>query len=86
MSLIDVKNYLRQQQQATLTDLANHFRAEPDAMRAMLSHWQRKGRVVQLATGGCGKGCAGCCQPAVEIYRWQDTEVPLPMPTKTCPH
>lgn len=82
MGLIDIKNYLRQHGQASLTDLSHHFRAEPDAVRAMLDHWQRKGKVARIAGGGCGKGCAGCCSaPSVEIYRWQeDAGASFPIP------
>jgi hypothetical protein len=81
MALIDIKNYLRQHGQASLTDLSHHFRAEPGAVRAMLEHWQRKGKVVQVqAVSACGKTCAGCCSaPAPEIYRWQEAGVDLPI-------
>lgn len=78
MSLIDLKNYLRQQQQVTLTDLVNHFNTEPDVMRTMLNHWQNKGKVVQVHHhNGCGKGCNGCCQQTIELYCWQDESVPM---------
>jgi putative ferrous iron transport protein C len=74
MSLLDLKEYLRQHGQATLNDLSYHFRTEPDAVRTMLEHWQRKGKVTRLQnSGGCGKNCAGCCFVSqVDIYVWQE--------------
>ncbi len=52
---------------------------------ALLAHWQRRGRVVASAAGGCGDGgsCAACasrCVGATELYRWHDTP-----PTRTVP-
>jgi len=87
MSLIELKNYLRQQKQVTLTDLANHFDTELDTMRALLAHWQNKGKVVQIHHhNGCGKGCGGCCQQEIEIVRWQekpDSAAEFPVVFKT---
>jgi DNA-binding IclR family transcriptional regulator len=86
MGLIDLKNYLRQQRQASLTELARHFRLEPDTVRAMLGHWQRKGKVVEVPSGACGKACLGChSAPGVEIYRWRDEAADgISIPLKSC--
>lgn len=72
--LIDIRNHLQARGSCSLADLALHFNTTPDAMRGMLSHWLRKGRVVQEGAG-CSSGCGGCtsCDPAtLEFYRWQD--------------
>ena len=69
MTLSDIKSYLQERRQASLTDLAARFDSDPDAVRAMLEHWQRKGKVSREA----GATCSGCCQCAagtLEIYRW----------------
>jgi putative ferrous iron transport protein C len=69
--LADLKDYLKARRQATLSDMAVHFRAEPEAVRHMLSVWQRKGRVRRLpAPVGCGGSCTQCDPSAAEVYLW----------------
>lgn len=72
--LLEVRSYLRDRRQASLTDLALHFRSQPDAMRGMLDHWIAKGKVRSLscAPSSCGKS-GGCCCAGVSapvIYEW----------------
>ena len=72
--LSEIKRYLMQYRRATLSDLAIHFDTEPEAMRAMLEHWRKKGKVIRVTPeSGCGGECGGgCCDGgAVEIYQWQ---------------
>lgn len=74
MILADLRNYLRSQRQATLMDLAAHFDADPEAVRAMLALWINKGRVERLPLPpACGKTCALCDPSVAEVYRWRDT-------------
>lgn len=69
--LLDVKSYLEERGQASLTDLSIRFATSPDAMRGMLGHWIGKGRVQRIDCGlSCGKSCAGCGVVAPEIYAW----------------
>ncbi len=72
MILSDIKRYLRERRQVTLADLAVHFDSDPDAMRAMLDQWIRKGRVSRTdLRAGCAKGCGSCrCGGAMEMYTW----------------
>ena len=73
MILSDLKAYLEARRQATLADLALHLRAHPDAVREMLSVWERKGRVRRLpAPAGCGRTCTRCDPSATEVYFWVD--------------
>jgi hypothetical protein len=70
--LSDVKRYLEQRGQATLADLAMHFDAEPDVLRAMLEVWIGKGRVERsTVSADCGGSCTRCAPEAREIYRWK---------------
>lgn len=70
MILSNIKQYLQQHKTVTLQNLALHFRSEPEAMREMLEHWIRKGKVrKQLIGGGC-KGCSECDSSKMEIYEW----------------
>jgi len=71
MILSDLKGYLEARGQATLADMALYLRAEPDAVRNMLSVWECKGRVRRLpAPVGCGGTCTQCNPEATEVYLW----------------
>jgi len=73
MALSEVKRYLTERKVAPLNDIALHFDMEPDAVRGMLGHWIRKGRIRLHQDEGCrnGGGCSGCGEHVVkEIYEW----------------
>jgi putative ferrous iron transport protein C len=78
MSLSDLKAYLKEHGQATLTDLAHHFRREPELIKTMLEHWIRKGKVEHLKRETCQKGCCTCGSVDLDIYRWLNkTYIPI---------
>lgn len=71
MILSQIKRYLAERGQATLADIALHCDAEPDAVRGMLEHWIRKGKVERcMASDFCGSSCGSCDPATVEIYFW----------------
>lgn len=67
--LIDIRDFICARGVCSLYELSTHFKTSPDAMRGMLSHWERKGRVVQEQSG-CSKGCVSCSEEHLEMYRW----------------
>lgn len=71
--LIEIREYLQSRELASLHELSTHFKTSPDALRGMLWHWQRKGKVVREQSG-CSKGCVSCSAEHLEIYRWQGSE------------
>lgn len=76
LSLRDIKNYLQQHGQATLTDLAHHFHRDPSLIHSMLQHWIQKGKVSHTQIAACSKGC---CQGGndLNIYRWIEKDKTL---------
>nr|VFJ88655.1 MAG: FeoC like transcriptional regulator [Candidatus Kentron sp. LFY] len=71
MILSELGEYLRANGQAAIIDMAYHFDIEPDAVRGMLEHWVRKGKVRKLPEGTtCGDGCHRCAPESLEIYEW----------------
>jgi putative ferrous iron transport protein C len=71
MILSELKCYLKTNKRVALLDLANHFEADPDALRGMLEKWISKGRVRKLASGTpCGTGCCQCDPAQIELYEW----------------
>lgn len=71
MTLKDIKTYLITHQRATLMDLANHFKTEPETLQPMLAHWERKNKVRHISMQTCSKGC--CANKAMmDIYEWVD--------------
>lgn len=72
MTPSEVKRYLTERKVAPLNDIALHFDMDPDAIRGLLSHWIRKGKVRQHQQEGCGNGscCGSCSEHVKEIYEW----------------
>ncbi len=66
--LSTIGHYLEQQHTASLADIARHVDADPDAVRGMIDHWVRKGRVCEVSVA-CGD-CTQCDPTSIVIYRW----------------
>jgi hypothetical protein len=72
--LAELRAYLRERGQATLSDMMVRFDADADALRPMLAVWLRKGVVERLRVSpDCGGNCNRCPPEATEIYRWRGT-------------
>ncbi|QNT69104.1 FeoC-like transcriptional regulator [Defluviicoccus vanus] len=70
MILSELKTYLVERRRADLLDMSNRFDADADALRGMLDHWIRKGRVRRLPQPeSCGGGCS-CSRRKPEVYEW----------------
>lgn len=73
MILSEIRDYLKQRGQCTLSDIALHFDTDADAVRGMMDVWVRKGKVEKRsATDSCGTSCQSCDPAATEIYSWID--------------
>ena len=72
MTPSEIKRYLVQRKIAPLHDIAMHFDMEPDAIRGMIEHWLRKGKVRRHQETGCQSGgcCGGCGEHVKEVYEW----------------
>ena len=71
MILSELKSYLAEHRRADLTDMSTRFATDAEAMRGMLDHWIRKGRVRRLPEGeSCGKASCCCSEHTPEIYEW----------------
>jgi hypothetical protein len=68
--LSTIARFLQHRQTANLADIARHVDADPAAVRGMIDHWVRKGRVCQVPVA-CG-GCTQCDPDTIETYRWLD--------------
>jgi putative ferrous iron transport protein C len=67
--LTTLKVYLSTHRAASLGELARHVGADPDAVRGMLEHWIRKGKVRRTGGARCS-GCDSCAPADIEIYEW----------------
>ncbi|MDJ0881384.1 MAG: FeoC-like transcriptional regulator [Gammaproteobacteria bacterium] len=70
MILKELKQYVRAHRQVSLTDIANHFDTEPDAVRGMLDFWIKKGKIQQYTNRRCNTSCQCADQSNKEIYQW----------------
>ena len=75
MILSEVRDYLKQRGQCSLSDIALHFDTNADAVRGMLDVWIRKGKVKKSsATASCGTKCQSCDPAATEVYIWSESK------------
>lgn len=69
MILQKLQQYLCDRPATSLTELAQHFQIDADALRGMLAQLIRKGRVRKLESKKCG-GCHNCAPESLELYEW----------------
>jgi putative ferrous iron transport protein C len=75
MILSQVRDYLKQRGQCTLSDIALHFDTDANAVRGMLDVWIKKGKVEKRsATASCGTSCQSCDPAATEVYFWCESQ------------
>ncbi|NJL02152.1 MAG: sugar metabolism transcriptional regulator [Spirulinaceae cyanobacterium RM2_2_10] len=67
--LSDLQAYLRDRQQASLSELAECFHTDASALHGMLDRLIRKARVRKLPVKTCG-GCHNCQPESLEVYEW----------------
>lgn len=71
MILLEIKQFFRDKPSANLMELSMHFKQSPEAMRMMLSHWLRKGKLQLMPKPeGCGTRCVSCKKEYAETYQW----------------
>ena len=88
MILSKIKQYLQQQGQVSLAEIALHLDTPPEAVKGMLETLLRKGRIRrQQLSSACGSSCCKCDSAVTELYEWAGSastasrvERPLPMP------
>jgi hypothetical protein len=74
MLLVDLRNYIATRGRVSMRDLSLHFQIEPEAVRGMLEHWIRKGKVSRdAACPPCGSGCCNCATDLTEFYLWHES-------------
>lgn len=68
--LIDIKSYLAGRGPTSLSEIAVSLSADPEAIRPMLDHWIRKGRIRRVGTAARCGGCTSCALAELELYEW----------------
>lgn len=74
MILSELKEYLKQNGQVSLSDVAVRFDISESAAQGMLEHWERKGLIRQVeheaCRCSCGRKCASCPMNCSKTYQW----------------
>jgi hypothetical protein len=67
--LIELRDYVMERGRVSMRDLVCRFEKEPEAIRQMLEHWIRKGRIArESGCPPCGAGCCKCDPELTEFY------------------
>lgn len=75
MILLEIKKYIRQHHEVTLSDIKNHFDVTEEAAKGMLALLIKQGHVQAIDSQGCASGqCSTGCSQANndEQYLWRD--------------
>lgn len=71
MILSELKAFVKQRGEVSLTDIVNHFDSDPEAVRGMLEFWINKGKLKRIeAPEPCKDSCNCHLTEAGERYRW----------------
>ncbi len=71
MILKDLKEYVKSHPQVSLTDIAIHFDADPEAVKGMLDFWIRKGKIKHYSSDNvCGGSCSCNQKSNNDLYEW----------------
>ena len=74
MSLLDIKQHMKQVKIATLASLCHFFNKDQELVRIMMKHWVKKGCIRQcMKTPACASRCFKCEVKDIEIYEWVET-------------
>lgn len=68
--LVGVRDYISERGSCSLAEISDYFTMSPEAMRGVLSHWIRKGKITREFLG-CNKGCVSCAPEMLEFYYWK---------------
>ena len=71
MILIDLKNTIRDHRAVSLGDLMRRYDMDAEALKPMVEHWVRKGKVEVHPSACTDKGCSGCATRRTETYVWK---------------
>lgn len=72
LSLIRLKNAIKQRKIANLESLANEFHVSTDELLPLLSILIAKGYICERKGQQCGTTCNKCAIKAMKIYYWLD--------------
>lgn len=71
MSLLAIRDHMMQVRMASLNSLCILFKRDAETLRALLSHWIRKGKIRECKREpACGTKCFKCPTATTEIYEW----------------
>ncbi|ATA24154.1 hypothetical protein BIY26_01205 [Brenneria goodwinii] len=72
MSLIELRDYVRQQKKVSLQDISSAFHTDPGVIEGMLDIWVQKGkiRLHQAESGGKCGSCCSCDKGLSQYYEW----------------
>ena len=75
MILLNIKQYIKQHHDVTLSDIKNHFDLTDEAAKGMLAMLIKQGHVQVIDAQSCSSGqCSPSCTQANqdEQYLWRD--------------
>ncbi|WP_373017502.1 FeoC-like transcriptional regulator [Thiomicrorhabdus sp.] len=75
MLLLDIKRYIKQHHEVSLSDIQNRFDLSEDTVKGIMTPLINQGHIQVLSADGCASGsCSSGCSQAKgsERYLWRD--------------
>lgn len=71
MTMIELRNFVRQRQRVSLQEISQRFHVEAGVVEGMIAIWVQKGKISshENTSGGCG-GCCSCEKGLRLYYEW----------------
>ncbi|ACZ76781.1 MULTISPECIES: FeoC-like transcriptional regulator [Dickeya] len=72
MTLLELRDFVRERKKVSLQDISTAFKADPGVVAGMLEVWVQKGKIrfhQGDAAPKCG-GCCGCDKRQGQYYEW----------------
>lgn len=67
MTLIELRDYVRDKRRVSLHDLSSTFHVEPGVVEGMVAIWIHKGKIVSHENANnCGSCCS--CEKGLRVY------------------
>lgn len=67
MLLRQLREFMRLNREAGLTEIANYLNVAPSVAESLVSHWVRKGCMVEQNAALCSQSCHSC---HCKVYSW----------------
>lgn len=76
MILLQLKQYIRDKEKVTFSDVCNKFDVSPDTANALIDRLEQQGHVQRLSGQQCDSQCSSTCSKNEDWLQWLNHRYP----------